>query len=343
MGLEIEDHFPGDHLEELDENLDLGNEVTENADEDADNAQPADETAGDGADTDDADADAGDDADGGADEDAGDTDADSDDSDDSDDAKLEEPAPTKPEKSPVIPKARLDQELRKRRVAEQRAQELADELTRIKQEQIEASRPKPLSGEEIKAKMAEANEALIGGDTARAAELQAELFAALAAPTQAPVAAPVERDLVGEVEARLEFKQALEEINARFPQLDENSEAFDEELSQEAVDLQRSYMNRGFTLAEATRKAAESVAKLYDLTDNKAPAASAADPKAVVAQARQKQKTQDKIAKAVAAPPALTGRVDDGSDVAFDVFKASEDELMALPKATLDRLLGNTL
>lgn len=340
MGLEIEDHFPGDHIEELDADLDLGNELIDDADEDADDAQPADETAGDGADTDDADADAGDDdadADSGTDEDAGDADA------DGDDAEQPEPAPAKPEKSPVIPKARLDQELRKRRAAEQRAQELAEELTRIKQEQAEASRPKPLSGEEIKAKMAEANEALVGGDTARAAELQAELFAALAAPTQAPVAAPVERDLVGEVEARLEFKQTLEEINTRFPQLDENSESFDEELSQEAVDLQRSYMNRGFTLAEATRKAAESVAKLHDLTDNKAPAALAADPKAVAAQARQKQKTQGKIAKAVAAPPALTGRVDDGSDVAFDVFKASEDELMALPKATLDRLLGNTL
>lgn len=336
MGLEIEDHFPGDLLEDLDENLDLGNEVIE----DADNAQPADETAGDGADTDDADADAGDDAAGGPGEEPGDADTDGD---DGDDAEQPEPAPAKPEKSPVIPKARLDQELRKRRAAEQRAQELADELTRIKQEQAEASRPKPLSGEEIKAKMAEANEALIGGDTARAAELQAELFAALAAPTQAPAPAPVERDLVGEVEARLEFKQTLEEINARFPQLDENSESFDEELSQEAVDLQRSYINRGFTLAEATRKAAESVAKLHDLTDNKAPAAPAADPKAVAAQARQKQKTRDKVAKAVAAPPALTGRVDDGSDVAFDVFKASEDELMALPKATLDRLLGNTI
>ena len=341
MALEIEDHFPGDHLEELDENLDLGNEVTEDADEDADDdAQPADETAGDGADTDDADADAGDDAAGGPGEEPGDADADGD---GDDDAEQPEPAPVKPEKSPVIPKARLDQELRKRRAAEQRAQELADELTRIKQEQAEASRPKPLSGEEIKAKMAEANEALIGGDTARAAELQAELFAALAAPTQAQVAAPVERDLVGEVEARLEFKQTLEEINTRFPQLDENSESFDEELSQEAVDLQRSYMNRGFTLAEATRKAAESVAKLHDLADTKAPAAPAVDPKAVAAQARQKQKTQDKIAKAVAAPPALTGRVDDGKDVAFDVFKASEDELMALPKATLDRLLGNSL
>lgn len=336
MGLEIEDHFPGDLLEDLDENLDLGNEVIE----DADNAQPADETAGDGADTDDADADAGDDAAGGPGEEPGDADTDGD---DGDDAEQPEPAPAKPEKSPVIPKARLDQELRKRRAAEQRAQELADELTRIKQEQAEASRPKPLSGEEIKAKMVEANEALIGGDTARAAELQAELFAALAAPTQAPAPAPVERDLVGEVEARLEFKQTLEEINARFPQLDENSESFDEELSQEAVDLQRSYINRGFTLAEATRKAAESVAKLHDLTDNKAPAAPAADPKAVAAQARQKQKTRDKVAKAVAAPPALTGRVDDGSDVAFDVFKASEDELMALPKATLDRLLGNTI
>ena len=336
MPLEIEDHFPGTPLEDLPTDLDLGDEVVE----DADDLPNDDAPAGDDGGSDDADAPASDDDADGADDESGDADADGDDS--GEPAESEEPAPTKPEKSPVIPKARLDQELRKRRVAEQRAQELATELAELRKAQLEAARPKPLSGDEIKAKMAEANEALIGGDTTRAAEIQAELLAALAAP--APLEAPgtpVERDLVAEVEARIEFKHTLERVNERFPELDENSEHFNEELSQEAVDLQRVYIERGYTLADATRKAAEGVAKLHDLQDRVAKPA--ADPKVVATQARQRQKTQQKIEKAVAAPPSLTGRVDDGKDVAFDVYKASEDELMALPQAALDRLLGNSL
>ena len=335
MPLEIEDHFPGTPLEDLPTDLDLGDEVAEDADDLPNDDAPTGDDGGS-----DADAPASDDDADGADDESDDADADSDAS--GEPAESEEPAPTKPEKSPVIPKARLDQELRKRRVAEQRAQELAAELAELRKAQLEAARPKPLSGDEIKAKMAEANEALIGGDTTRAAEIQAELLAALAAP--APLEAPdtpAERDLVAEVEARIEFKHTLERVNERFPELDENSEHFDEELSQEAVDLQRVYIERGYTLADATRKAAEGVAKLHDLQDRVTKPA--ADPKVVATQARQRQKTQQKIEKAVSAPPSLTGRVDDGKDVAFDVYKASEDELMALPQAALDRLLGNTL
>lgn len=338
MGLQTEDHFPGDHLEPLDENLDLGNELADEELDDETTEEPGGDAGGDDSGDGDADADSGDDPDGDADQESGDTDA-GDEGADAD--KPAEPAPPKSEKGPVIPKARLDQELRKRRVAEQRAQELEQEIANMRREQAEAARPKPITAEQIKAKMAEANEALIAGDTSRAAELQAELLGAIAAPVEraAPAA---ERDLVAEVEARMEFKATLEAVNERFPELDENSELFNEELSQEAVDLQRSYMGRGFTLAEATRKAAEAVAKLNDLDDRKA-VAPAISPKASVAHARQQQKTQEKIAKATKAPPALTGRVDNGGDVAFDVFKASEDELMALPKAALDRLLGNSL
>jgi hypothetical protein len=62
----------------------------------------------------------------------------------------------------------------------------------------------------------------------------------------------------------------------------------------------------------------------------------------VAAKAAQSQKTQSKIAKAVKAAPSMVGQVDNSGDVAFDVYSASEEELMALPKAALDRLLGNT-
>lgn len=347
MGLHTEDYFPGEEIEALPDDLDFG----DSDDETLEDATDADEQADDSSDADDsadADAPAADDADGDADQDAGDADADQPDGEPADEAESEaeseadEPA-EKPKKGVAIPKARFDQALRKQRVAEQRAQELADELAQLRQEQADASRPKPLSGDEIKAKMAEANEALIGGDTAKAAEIQAELFASMAPREQAPSEPAPERDVLAELEARMEFKTTLSDINTRFPELDDSSDSFNEELSLEAVDLQQLYMGKGFSLAEATRKAAEGVAKLFDLTDRLAvPATPKSDPKAVATKAAQSQKTQGKIAKAVKAPPPLAGRVDNSDDVAFDVYSATEEELMALPKAALDRLLGNT-
>lgn len=335
MALVQDDYFPGEAVEALPDDLDFGDHDDET--ETSDGADVLDTDTGGNADAD-ADADTTTSADAGGDpaEESGDADEPDDDQDD----EQAEP-PTKPRKGVAIPKARFDQALRRQRVAEQRAQELTDELAELRRTQSEAGKPKPLTGDEIKAKMAEANEALIGGDTARAAEIQSEIFASMA--PAAPAAAPVERDVVAEVEARIEFKSTLSELNARFPELDDQSEDFDEELSLEAVDLQQSYMRRGFSLAEATRKAAEGVAKLHDLGDRRAPAATPAkaDPKAVIAKAEQGKKTADKVKKAVSAPPQLVGQVAGSDDVAFDVYNASEEELMALPKAVLDRLLGN--
>src|SRR5690606_30751946 len=136
-------------------------------------------------------------------------------------AAEEDDEPVKPEKEPRIPKSRLDQALRKQRLAEQRAQEAEQALAELRRAQAEAQRPKPLTAQEIQAKMAEANEALIAGDPTKAAEIQAQILATM---TPAPVEVPEqpERDMVAEVEARLEFKRVLEDTYARYPELDEN-------------------------------------------------------------------------------------------------------------------------
>lgn len=259
-------------------------------------------------------------------------------------AEPEAPEPGK--KQPVIPKARLDQALRKQRAAEQRAQELAEEIAQLRAAQAEAAAPKPISPEEIKARMAEANEALVAGDTAKAAELQAELMAAIAfkPEAQAPQPVPGEVELAAQVEERIEFKATLKEVYNRFPELDENGEAFDEELAAESVDLQRSYMARGYTLAEATRKAAEAVAKLHDLEDRTAPPAAAApDARREAAKTEQAARSRTKIEKATRAAPALGGRSDKADEVTFDIRTASVEEFMALPESVRERLLGNSL
>lgn len=244
-------------------------------------------------------------------------------------------------KEPMIPKPRLDQALRKQRAAEQRAQELENELARLRAEVEAAKAPKPMTAEEIQALMTQANEALIAGDTEKAAKLQAEVMANLMPKTQEPAPQPQGPDALAVLEERLEFKTVLREVYERFPALDENSEHFDPDLTDEAVDLQKTYMQRGYTMAEATRRAAEAVAKLHGLEDTKAKVPAA---RAEAARKEQQAKTTEKINKATRAAPNLGGgRSDNPDDLPFDVLSATEEEFMALPEAVRDRLLGNTL
>src|SRR5690606_12577221 len=91
---------------------------------------------------------------------------------------------------------------------------------------------------------------------------------------------------------------------ARYPELDENGEQFNEDIAAEAVLLQRGYMQNGYTLAEATQRAATAVAKLHGLQDRKA---AAEKPATLQAKGVHEAKTLLKLAKVTSAPPSLTG------------------------------------
>lgn len=345
----------GEPTPALPEGLDFGNDVTDEDSTDASSGTPASGTADDDTDT------SADDA-GGAGEDAGDADADldaddgaapgGDDGEESSAAGEEgddeagegdqQPVKGKP-KGPAIPKARFDQALRKQRMAEQRAQELEQRLVDMEAAAAAAAAPKPLSTEEIQAKMVEANTALIAGDTEKAAALQAEVLAALA-PRQTPQApqAPAEADVVARVRESMQFEQVLSDVFERFPELDDGADDFDEELAAESVVLQRSFMEKGYSLAESTKKAAEYVAKVHDLSDRKAPSSGPSKAQAA-AKAEQAAKTAAKIEKGTKAPPKVSGGRGEESEPAFDILSATPEEFMALPQAVRDRLLGNTV
>ena len=326
----------------LPEGLDFGNDIVETpspvvAEVTTDDTTETDLPAA--SDTDDDSGDASDDdgsADGAADSDAGE--------DGGEPAGEADPAPAAEKgKKHLVPKERLDQSLRARRAAEQRAQDLETELAALRQEQAAASAPKPMEVGEIQAKMAEANEALLAGDSAKAAALQAEVMATLAAKPAADAPAPAaERDLAAEVEARIEFKQTLAEVYGAYPELAPASELYSEEHAAESVDLQGSYIRRGYSLAEATRKAGEAVAKLHELENRVAPKV-APTPKADPAKRELANKTRDKIAKAVKAPPPMGGTGEPAGDVAFDINNATEEEFFALPESVRNKLLGNDL
>lgn len=334
----------GESTPALPEGLDFGNDVTDEELDDAGTETGAADTA-------DADTDSGDGNDDGADQGA--SDADSAESDDDADeqsdseadgeegAEDDQPVKGKP-KGPAIPKARFDQALRKQRMAEQRAQELAERVAQLEQAQLEASAPKPLSTEEIQAKMIEANTALIAGETEKAAALQAEVLASLAKPAAPAQTPPPADDVVAKVRERMEFEQTLDEVFERFPELNDSADEFDEELAAESVVLQKSFIERGYSIPEATKKAAEYVARVHELSDRKAPVKAPSKAQAA-AKAEQAAKTAAKIEKSVKAPPKVAGPRGEESEPAFDIFSASTEEFMALPQAVRDRLLGNTI
>src|SRR5690606_2427308 len=95
-----------------------------------------------------------------------------------------------------------------------------------------------------------------------------------------------------------------------------NSEQVNEDIAAEVVlcsaaTCRTATRQNGYTLAEATQRAATAVAKLHGLQDRKAAAEKPADPPA---KRVQKAKAQQKLAKVTSAPSPLTGKASGEGD-----------------------------
>ena len=249
-----------------------------------------------------------------------------------------EPEPEKPKKEPFLPKSRFDEVNRKRKMAEQRAQELEAKLTEIERERAEANRPKPMESDELKSALTEINNLMIDGQIEEAAEKQAALFAHMQS-IQTAVSdgkeAPDMEAMMAQMEERVEFKSTLKEVYSQYPQLDDTSETANPEMIEEAVAQQNSLMQRGYSLAEATKEAARRVAKIYDLDQ---PAETVAYKK------EQKARTQKKMEAAKKAPPAVPTRETSNDDPgSVDLSRMSDDEYDALPDSVKARLRGDLI
>lgn len=251
-------------------------------------------------------------------------------------------------KEPAIPKSRFDQRTAQLRAAERRAQELEEQLRTAQAEREQREREaNTLTDEQISSKMAEANAAVIEGDTEKAAAIQSEIFKALRTQnTPAPQSAPIDRSqIVAEVREGMEFEQTVRDTFTRYPQLDPESEAHNEEVAVEAVAMQKMYFEQGYDRIEATRKAATAVAKIYGLGEAGAAPAPSEPPKAAAAKKMQQAARQAKVAAAQKAPPAAAGNSGAQRDSASDlsIHDVSPEDWATLPESVRNRMLGNEL
>ena len=254
-------------------------------------------------------------------------------------------------KQPFIPKSRFDQRTAQLRAAERELEDARRKLLELETAKQKAEREaNTLSEEQIQAKMTEANAALLEGDTEKAAKLQGEVFGALRQGSQAVEQSTGQQidpnKIAADVRDQMTFEQTLERLYSEYPSLDENSEQFDEAISQEAVELQAFYYQQGYTRAEATERAVTAVSRLHGLESAVAQAeAPKVNKQADMAKRAQTEAKKSKVEKARKAPPSSIGAGghSESSTDHMDVDSLTVEDWAALPDSVRARLLGDTL
>lgn len=245
-----------------------------------------------------------------------------------------EPEPEPEADAPRIPKARFDEvnEERKRLRAE------VERLRAEMQTRPPEAPPEPVTpAYDFESKEKEYMEAVLDGDTDKALALRREIRQAEFDTIQAQVQKAVPRadEAATVVQQRMANESALKEVNTAFPVFDPNSEAYDVDLTEEAVAIARGFIEyRGMDFPSAIRKAADQVARLNGI--NRAGATPTAQPKPVA----DPKAVQQKLQQAARQPPTTpVNSIPDEDSV--DVASMSDEEFMALPAKTRARLRGD--
>ena len=243
-----------------------------------------------------------------------------------------------------IPKARLDKEIQRRKLAEERA---AERIRDLESQIIEQRRS--VDAVKLEEKIAELDEkyddAIADGEKAKAKEIKLQIR-------------KLERDL-NRVEANqqalaakqaavaeLKYDMALSQIEADYPQLNPDGDDFDKDAAEEVSDLLDAYKMKGLTPDAALKKAVR-----YVLGPPKALMEAAA--KDLEREGLRRARAEDarrKVAEAAKGTPPDTKDVGEDSDKrgggspkALDISKMTQSQFSKLDEETLRKARGDDL
>lgn len=256
---------------------------------------------------------------------------------------------TKKEKSAddsVIPKSRFDSAVQKERERAEAAERRLAELEATRQQISRTADIEKLEAD-VKDLRAQERRALIAGDDEKAAELSAKADA-----LNRQIAVEQARDMsaAAKEQAREEIRMELviERIESEYPALDENSEEFDQELTDDVLDKQRGYIERErLSPSKALLKAVK-----YVMAQREKAAAAAAETESKgLRQAdkgvdRKEAAVQKNLAAANRQPASSkrTGADSDRHGQTAPVPSADQmtyEEFSALPEATKAKMRGD--
>lgn len=248
-------------------------------------------------------------------------------------------APELEPKKPMVPKSRLDEVLAKQKAL----QKQLDDLLAAKQ----ATETAPESYD-FAAKEVEYQNLVLDGQHDKAAALRADIRKAERAQIEFEMTQKMEQK-VSQSQQMSALQQAAAELEANFPVFDRSSPEFNEQYTQEVIDLRDAFIVKGENAVAALSKAAKFVLREYGLVDmgtEAAPAPTAPAPtrQAVDEVAKKRAEVARKLKVAESQPPEMPGESSAArGEKAFDVMQLTEDEFNALPAATLKRLRGDII
>ena len=234
------------------------------------------------------------------------------------------------QKPPMVPKSRLDEVLAKQKAL----QKQLDEMNKAKQQQVENAPEYDFASKE-----AEYQELVLNGEAEKAVQLRNEIRNAEKEQFMFEVQQKMGQT-VQQSQEMTALQQKANEIQAKYPILDENSASFDADLTQEVLDLRDAFMIQGFSGSDALQKATD-----YTLAVKKPEllrSTSTIQPKVdnTLTEKKKVANINKKLQASDSQPPQMKG---EGArvDKKVDLLKLSEDEFAALPEETLRRLRGD--
>ena len=249
----------------------------------------------------------------------------------------------KKEREATIPKSRFDEQVRKER---ERAEAAERRLAEIEQQRQQVSRGADISKleEDVRELRAQERKALIKGDDKAAAELadQADRLNRQIAIEQARDMSATAKEQARE---EIRWEMTVESIEKQYTALDETSEEFDQDLTDEVVDrmnglISRERLPRSQALLKAVKLVMERRAPADEPAEGKGLRAAAKEEgrkEAAVKKNLEAANRQPASAKKVGADSdkhGQTGAVPNAEDMTFEEFSA-------LPETTRAKMRGD--
>jgi hypothetical protein len=248
-------------------------------------------------------------------------------------AELEEP-PKAPKKT-MVPKARLDEVLAKQKALQKQLDDL------------NAANVKPENAPEeydFDAKEVEYQNMVLDGETDKAVGLRREIRKAERATLEYEMRQEMTQTVTQDRQMNA-LQQAANAMEESYPIFDRNSDDFNEDYTNEVVELRDAFMVQGYEAVDALSKAVNFVVKDHDLNEDVSEAPSlAGKAKSVDEVAKKRAQVNKKLKAAEAQPPELPGESSSThGEKGVDLSTMTEEEFAALPEATLKRLRGDIL
>ena len=249
-------------------------------------------------------------------------------------------------KGKFIPLDRHEKLLKKERA---RREELEAQLSQSRAGQQMAQANEDLSRveDELVAMEAKYNDLLAEGDTQAAAQLMTQIRRKNA-ELSSITAAQRDAEVMARAVEKVRFDEALDRIEEAYPELDPDSDGYDEDTYQDVYDLMMAGRQRGLSATKALQRAVARVMGAETTAQKRATTATPRVDENDVASRRRGEAVRRNLDAARRTPPA-THRISANNDAAGGALTAkavmsmSEDDFEKLSDKDLARLRGDVL